>query len=371
MPSDLRVFASTAVEALQQWYGADSFAANADLYHWDDPDLGALKPVLAAAGYLNAYQDMSAWWHSANALTALIDYMLITNDKQYLWVIDNTFSKANGNAYSVSVGWTIVGAAAGGFWGAVAGWIGGPITAGAFAVVGALVGGEIAVATFARSYYTNFIDDYYDDDAWWALAWIKAYDLTKDRKYLDMAVTIFNEMTKGWDPVCKGGIYWQQNHQDPNGNSPYKNAIANELFLAVAAALFLRFKALSPVGPLPASVQAYLQWAMDEWKWFYSDSKLINSQGLVNDGLNTSCVNDGQLVWTYNQGVVLGALCDLFEITGDVKYRKTAEDIANALIQNIVNSKESGVDKNGILTEWNESQPSADSPQFKGISFAT
>ena len=95
------------------------------------------------------------------------------------------------------------------------------------------------------------------DQGWWALAWIKAYDLTGDKKFLTAAETIFQNNTKGWDTVCGGGTYWQKNHNGPDGAPSYKNAIANELFLAIAAALYLRLKD-----------ETYLKRANDEWTWF-------------------------------------------------------------------------------------------------------
>ncbi len=116
-----------------------------------------------------------------------------------------------------------------------------------------------------------------------------------------MARTIFSDMAGGWDSTCGGGIWW-------NKDRGYKNAIANELFLSVAAHLANR----------DSSKQAYyLRWAHREWKWF-AHSGMINTNGLINDGLGTSdgrtsagtCGNNGQTTWSYNQGVVLGGLVE-------------------------------------------------------------
>jgi predicted alpha-1,6-mannanase (GH76 family) len=382
----LKSTAAAAAKALQRWYGADSYASNTGLYTWDASDatvasdLGissALVGLMDAAGYYRAVRDTARWWNSANAITALIDYMLVTKDHTYLDVVDNTFTKGP-NAWRLNVGVTegstVAGAAAGAAGGAAAGaavcgFFCAAVGAGVGALVGATATAATAAASFGRIYNTNFIDDFYDDDGWWALAWIKAYDLTGDMKYLNMAVTIFNEMSKGWDYTCRGGLYWQRNHQDTSGNSPYKNAITNELFLAVASALYLRF---TKITSDPQVLNPFVNWAEWEWGWF-SACGLINSQNLVNDSLNTSCQNDqSQPVWTYNQGVILSGLCDLAEITGNPGYLQRAEQVADALIKNTVDPNgsppQSGV-ADGILTEYTDLQPNegVNNCQFKGI----
>lgn len=379
MSQPLEDAAASAVSVLQQWYGADSFASKYGLYHWDLPGLG--KYPLSITGYLDAYEDMFVWWHSANAITALIDYMLITNDLRYLSVVEFTFTNAPksyrvdnvGALVSSSLSGGVTGLAVGAAIGSAFGPVGTAIGAAVGFVAGLFGGGEVAAATTGRTYNTNFLDLYYDDDGWWALAWIKAYDLTGDVKYLSMANLIFLTMTEGWDNVCGGGIWWAVQHSKPHGwpGNVYKNAIANELFMAVAAALCLRYRANAEAAPSPGYQSFLLQSAIAEWNWFSSPPPggvgLVNECNLINDAPNSSCRNDGtQAVWSYNQGVVLGALCDLYKLTGDQGYLTSAEKIADAFITNPEKSGESGV-MNGILTEWDFEQPSADSPQFKGI----
>lgn len=194
---------------------------------------------------------------------------------------------------------------------------------------------------------SNFLNEYYDDEGWWALAWIRAFDLTGEARYLAMAKTIFADMKDGWDDHCGGGIWWRKDRR-------YKNAIANELFLLVAIRLHQR-------APGDAGPDGYLQWAQREWAWF-KQSGMINAQNLVNDGLNRYCENNGRTTWTYNQGVILGGLTDLYKTTGDTNYLNQAVAIANAAIRTLVDEK-------GILKEPCETGDchGGDSPQFKGI----
>jgi len=66
--------------------------------------------------------------------------------------------------------------------------------------------------------------------------------------------------------------------------------------------------------------------------------------------------------WTYNQGVVLGGLSDLYAATHARTYLDLAEGIADAVISSTL------VDAHGILTEPCENGDCGnDGPQFKGI----
>ncbi len=124
----------------------------------------------------------AGWWNGANALTAVIQYSQRTGERGYLAVIETTFARA-------------------------------------------------------QRVHPGFSNDYYDDDGWWALAWIAAFDLTGEGKYLDLARELFAGMAAGWDDVCGGGVWWTR-------RKDYKNAIPNELFLLIAARLHQR-----PGGP--------------------------------------------------------------------------------------------------------------------------
>lgn len=186
----------------------------------------------------------------------------------------------------------------------------------------------------------------FDDNEWWALAWLKAYDMTGNKKYLAVSEHIFRDMVRrSWDDVCGGGTEWSSVH-------PYKNAVTNELFLTLSARLALETKD-------SAKKKYYTDWAMKEWTWFHG-SKMFTDSLWISDGLNKDCscgFNPG-LDLTYNQGIVLGGLTYLYRLTGDHSYLDLAQRMAHASIRKYSNDK-------GVLTEqgdWN-----ADKVQFKGI----
>ncbi|MCX7971007.1 MAG: glycoside hydrolase family 76 protein [Negativicutes bacterium] len=180
-----------------------------------------------------------------------------------------------------------------------------------------------------------------DDCEWQAIAFLKYYELINpDPVYLFCVQEIFKELSHHfWDDSLRGGVYWDH-------DKTYKNAITNELFLVMATRLYML-----------TGDQQYWQWALREWQWF-EQSGMINDQWLVNDGLdNTTGKNNGQTTWTYNQGVILGGLANMYVITKDRRYLEVANKIATAAIARL--------SRNGILAEPGTIDDSR--KQFKGI----
>ena len=50
----------------------------------------------------------------------------------------------------------------------------------------------------------SFANEFYDDEGWWAKAWIRVYDITQNSTYLDAAKEIFSDMTTGAGATCAG-----------------------------------------------------------------------------------------------------------------------------------------------------------------------
>lgn len=191
----------------------------------------------------------------------------------------------------------------------------------------------------------NFISRAIDDSAWWGLAWVAAYDHTGDQRYLAMATTIANYVYQYWDPgTCGGGVWWDRERT-------YKNAVTNGLYLRLAASIHRR---------TPGDT-VWLERTRTAATW-YLNSGLINSSNLVNDGLTQDCRNNGQTVWTYNQGLAIGGLVEAWRATGDSTLLDAARRLADAAI--------TGLTVDGILTESCDIGSNTcddNQKQFKGV----
>ncbi|KAL2168194.1 hypothetical protein VTG60DRAFT_311 [Thermothelomyces hinnuleus] len=168
----------------------------------------------------------------------------------------------------------------------------------------------------------EFRADSTDDTGWWALAMIRMYDLTGNSTYLNISTEDETFMYKYWTSLlCGGGIYVDTKIKT------YKNAIANELYIKLAASLHNRI----------ANDTKYLSRAETAWTWFQR-SGMIKGDSLINDGLaasrNGACYNNRLPVWTYNQGVILGALVELYRATSSETYLTSARAIADAVLSN-------------------------------------
>eukprot|EP00966_Prymnesium_polylepis_P042272 982120-Prymnesium_polylepis.1 len=181
-----------------------------------------------------------------------------------------------------------------------------------------------------------------DDIQWWALAWLRVSEVTGDPLYLSRSRAIFDEVLGYWDDVCGGGLWW-------NRKRTYKNAITNELFIALAASLH---------KTQGATNSSYLEWAKRGWRWFNA-SGMITADGIV-DGLGgaPSCGPSGNR-YTYNQGAVLSGLAFLYDIEQDAGYLHAATRIADTAVR-VFSSDDS------ILTEDCPQSLLTDCEQFKG-----
>ncbi|KAF2840917.1 glycoside hydrolase family 76 protein [Patellaria atrata CBS 101060] len=205
--------------------------------------------------------------------------------------------------------------------------------------------------------------------------------------------------TKGWSTeLCGGGMTWNPHLE------PYKNAITNELFISAAIGMYLYFPGDDITSPFEASADddmdlppakphdvKYLRTAIDAYAWL-KNSNMTNEKGLYVDGFHIrnygkngtigtgKCDVRNEMVYTYNQGVILSGLRSLWEGTGQIFY---LED-GHTLVRNVIaatgwhhrssaekESQWAGLGRNGIMEEicdpWGSC--SQNGQTFKGIFF--
>ncbi len=235
----------------------------------------------------------------------------------------------------------------------------------------------------------------YNSSTWYAAQFIPAF-AHRARLFYDLA-------SQGWNTsLCGGGMIWTPYL------TPYKNAITNELFIAASVGMYLYFPGDQNSSPFSAPESGeskhglpaarphdpkYLKAALDAYKWL-STSNMTNSQGLFTDGYHIrgwrggrtngtigsgKCDVRNEMVYTYNQGVLLSGLRGLWESTGARSY---LED-GHALIRNVIaatgwhikdaerRQRWAGLGSNGILEEACDASGvcSQDGQTFKGIFF--
>ena len=256
----------------------------------------------------------------------------------------------------------------------------------------------------------------YDDMLWVVLGWIEGIKFVnlhsslhyttsqKNQSYwygtqfipafAHRARVFYDLASRGWDTdLCGGGMIWSPYLR------PYKNAITNELFITASISMYLYFPGddnSSPfttgnAGILPARPHdpKYLDAAVNGYDWL-SASNMTNWRGLYVDGFhirrngerdaNKRCDDRNEMVYTYNQGVLLSGLRGLWEATGSTRYLDDAHNLVRSVITSTgwnietnsrSNGRWAGLGRDGILEELCDAGGycSQNGQTFKGIFF--
>ncbi len=188
---------------------------------------------------------------------------------------------------------------------------------------------------------STFLNEYYDDMLWNALAMLRVYEATHDKKWLTATLTLWEDIKTGWNETMGGGIAWRK------GQRYYKNTPANGPAIILAARLHRLLRR-------PAD----LAWATRIYNW--EKKTLVDpASGLVYDGINQD--NDGKLntrwKFTYCQGVWIGGALELYKITKDRTYLTDAVKTADLSLTDPT------LTTNGLMRD----EGKGDGGLFKGI----
>ncbi|KAK6200344.1 glycosyl hydrolase family 76-domain-containing protein [Scheffersomyces amazonensis] len=163
----------------------------------------------------------------------------------------------------------------------------------------------------------NDRDIYYDDDAQVASAFVTAYEVTGEKYYLDQGRELVRFLMGGWNDnpnaKTKGGVSWHvTNH--------YLNACTT----AEVAKVCLQISKF-----LPQEAHYYVEFAAKCVDWLIA---VLQDPGdkLIKDGVQDTSTNINDTKWTYNLGTTLSASSHLYFITKDKKWKKIADELANA-----------------------------------------
>lgn len=184
----------------------------------------------------------------------------------------------------------------------------------------------------------DWLNYYYDDMEWMALACLRAYQATNDMKYKDVTDILWTDIKNGWSNDLGGGIWWRK-------DNPSKNTPSNMPAAILAARLYKAFNKVED-----------LEWAKKIYDW--QKTMLYEpGTGWVYDNIEKNGTKNMVWKFTYNQGTFLGAALELFKITNNTTYHADAVAAADFAISSghLVNS--------GLLKD----EGGGDGGLFKGV----
>jgi hypothetical protein len=148
-----------------------------------------------------------------------------------------------------------------------------------------------------------------DDNAWIGLAFVQAFKMTGDQKYIDGARQIFDYLASRTEP--DGKLYWSDSKDSYNTCSA---APAMQLGLALA----------------DLTHDSKYQQQADKWGTFL-DTMRTGPNGLLGDNVKPDGTRD-ETPRTYNQGTMIGALVQQYEMTHDESKKVQAQQLASTTL---------------------------------------
>ena len=173
------------------------------------------------------------------------------------------------------------------------------------------------------SVYGGVEHRFLDDNAWAALGLLDAYEMQPNATWLTGAKMVATYLVQAGrlleeNPPGGGGMYWQDSPASDTNTYKTKNTANN----GPAIVIFCRLYEIT-------GDERYLEYARMTYQWLYN-TLLDKSSWLMWDALNVETGKINTYQAPYTTGTMLHAASILYRITGESKYKRTADNIAVA-----------------------------------------
>ncbi|GAA6000033.1 uncharacterized protein JCM10292_003591 [Rhodotorula paludigena] len=185
------------------------------------------------------------------------------------------------------------------------------------------------------------IDDYIDDQSWWAMFALRGYQAYRNDTWLDMIQDINVNNTRYWDDTCGGGVLWL------TYRPMIKNTITNGLYFSILTRMYRFTGNETHFDFAMNTLNWWLEWAFDVDNGRVWDTITADYSGQS----MRECTRSSEQTWTYNSGAFLFGLADLYYATGDDRVLDLGRSIAYAAIRDFSD------EETGILVEHCENDP--------------
>ena len=209
-----------------------------------------------------------------------------------------------------------------------------------------LVDAEQVLARLRRRNGGRLENDYFDDMGWLTIALLRLHEASGRVQRLDDAVELWSDIRRsGWNDHEGPSMAWRRSQLD------YKNAPSTGSF-AIASAMLAR---------VTGSAEYDLA-ARESLAWL--ESRLVRPDGLLADGVNRLGDHrvDDEWLFSYNQGLYLGALVASYDASGDTAPLSRALRTASATLARLA--------PQGVITSENadlHARGGGDIGLFKGV----
>jgi mannan endo-1,6-alpha-mannosidase len=167
-----------------------------------------------------------------------------------------------------------------------------------------------------------------DDAGWWALASVAASQSGAGNRSLAqgasspflVSLNTHNLIFSDWENQCNGGIWWYRDQVGGGKKAGYKASITNIQAIFIASHLSIQ-----------TGQYSYAQQAGTTYNWLKT-SNIIDDQWNVWDGVRVGGCRVTKMQFSYQTGLLVGALATLTEASGNMEFLQDAHRIFTASV---------------------------------------